>query len=157
VNAGTYYITPLSDQVEVIEDNLRFIKLHIPIKNGFNWKGNKYLPNEPYSPLFSFNNDDNMENWDYYYDGEPSSFSFRNNNYTEVQTVEHADESLNMPVTLPKAYGSKSRSVEKYAKNIGLVYKQYILNEYQPDRNNPGGPNFSYIGFGITMWMIDHN
>ena len=26
--AGSYFITPLSDQVEVAEDNLRFIKLH---------------------------------------------------------------------------------------------------------------------------------
>ncbi len=41
---GTYFITPLADQIEVIEDNLRVIKLHMPIKDGFSWGGNKFMP-----------------------------------------------------------------------------------------------------------------
>ena len=32
VENGTYFISPLADQVEVVEDNLRFIKLHLPFK-----------------------------------------------------------------------------------------------------------------------------
>ena len=74
--AGSYLITALADQVEVVEDNLRFIKMHLPIRNGFSWKGNKYLPADPYGPLFSFSNDDSMEDWDFYYDGDAESFSY---------------------------------------------------------------------------------
>ncbi len=151
----TYFITPFSDQVEVVYDNLRFISMHLPLKDGYSWKGNKYLSNNPYETLFTFSNDDNMIDWDYYYDGAPSTFSYRGNNYSEVFTVEQADESYNVPITDPNAYAARSRSVEKYSKNTGLIYKQYELWEYQP---NPGGPGGPYkTGFGITMWMIDHN
>jgi len=153
--AGSYFITPLADQVEVVEDNLRFIKMHLPLRSGFSWKGNKYLPTDPYGPLFNFSNDDSMEDWDFFYDGDAGSFSYRNNNYADVFSVEQADESFNVPITTPTAYAAKSRSVEKYAKNIGLVYREFELWEYQP---NPGGAGGPYkTGFGITMWMVDHN
>jgi hypothetical protein len=153
--SSTYSITPLTDQVEVEEDNLRFIKMHMPMKNGFSWKGNKYLPDDPYDPDYTFSNDNSMQDWDYYYDGASSSFSHRGNNYTDVYTVEQVDESFNAPVTNPTAYGIKSRGIEKYSKGIGLVYKEYTLWDYQP--NPLGGPNGTYYGFGVTMWMIDHN
>lgn len=153
--AGSYFITPLSDQVEVIEDNLRFIKIHSPIRNGFSWKGNKYLPADPYSTLFNFSNDDSMEDWDYYFDGGANSFTYGGINYSDVFSIEQIDEAFNVPITTPTAYAAKSRSVEKYSKNIGLVYREYELWEYQP---NPGGSGGPYkTGFGITMWMVDHN
>jgi len=153
--SGTYFITPLTDQVEVIEDNLRFIKMHMPIRDGFNWKGNRYLPLDPYGPLYNFSNDDNMEDWDFSYDGSSSSFSYRGYNYADVYSIEEADESYNVPITDPTAYAAQSRAVEKYAKGIGLVYREYELWEYQP---NPGGAGGPYkTGFGIRMWMIAHN
>ncbi len=160
---GTFLITPLSDQIEVIEDNLRFIKLHMPITDRFTWRGNKHLPTSgcglssgPYCPLYSFSNDDNMEDWDFFYDGiTASSFSYRGNTYADVLTVEQVDESLNVPITIPGAYAARSRSVEKYSKTIGLVYREYEIWEYQPNTGNPAGPYKT--GFGITQWMIDHN
>lgn len=152
---GTYAVTPLSDQIEVLEDNLRFIKLHMPVNDGFSWKGNRYMPTDPYSSYYVFSNDDNMEDWDYYYDGGISSFSYAGNNYTDVLTVEQIDEAFNVPITSPTSYASRSRSVEKYSKSIGLVYREYELWEYQPNTGGAGGPYKT--GFGITMWMIDHN
>ncbi len=153
--AGTYSVTPLGDQVEINEDNLRFIKLHLPFRNGFTWKGNKYLPTDPYGILFNFSNDDNMEDWDFIYDGEPRAFSYNGINYANVYSVEEADESFNVPITSPTSYAAKSRSVEKYSKGIGPVYREYELWEYQPNTGGSGGPYKT--GFGITMWMIDHN
>ncbi len=155
INSGTYFITPLSDQAEVIEDNLRFIKIHLPIKDAYSWKGNKYLPTDPYSPLYNFSNDDNMVDWDFYFDGNPSSFSYKGISYSDVLTVEQVDESLNVPITVPTAYAARSRSVERYSKTIGLVYREYEIWEYQPNTGNPAGPYKT--GFGITEWMIDHN
>jgi len=35
-----------------------------------------------------------------------------------------------------------------------MVYRKYELWEYQP---NISGPNPYSTGFGITLWMIDHN
>ena len=158
-SGNTYFITPLADQMELIENNLRFIKIHAPVKDAFTWKGNKYLPSDtcggPYCPLYKFSNDDDIQEWDYYYDGNPSSFSYRGINYSNVITIEEADESFNVPITVPGSYAAKTRSVERYSKNIGLAYREYELWEYQPNTGNPAGPYKT--GFGITMWMIDHN
>jgi len=151
---GTYLVTPLSDRAELIEDNLRVIKMHLPIKEGFQWKGNTYMPDEPYGATYDFSNDLDIENWDFVYDVFEPSWSYRGNNYTDVTTVEQQDESENAPVVNISNYGYKNRSVEKYAKNIGLVYRQYELWEYQP---NPSGVSPYYTGFGVTLWMIDHN
>lgn len=155
INSETYLITPLSDQAELIENNLRFIKIHLPIKDAFNWKGNRYLPTDPYGSQYNFSNDDNMADWDFYYDGEAGPFSYKGINYSDVISIEEANEAFNVPITVPTAYAAKSRSVEKYSKNIGLVYREYELWEYQPNTGGSGGPYKT--GFGITQWMIDHN
>ena len=156
---NTYFITPLTNQVEVIENNLRFIKLHAPVKDAYTWKGNTYLPSDtcggPYCPIYKFSNDDDIQDWDYHYSGNTAPFSYRGINYTDVLSVEEADESFNVPITVPTSYASRTRSVERYSKNIGLVYREYTLWEYQPNTGNPAGPYST--GFGITMWMIDHN
>lgn len=152
---GSYFITALADQVEVTDDNLRMIKLHLPIKDGYSWKGNRYLPLDPYGPLFDISNDDNMSDWDYFYDGAPTSFSYQGKNYSNVLTTEQVDEVINVPITSPGSYAARSRMVERYSKTIGLVFRQFEIWEYQPNTGQPGGPFTT--GFGVTMWMIDHN
>jgi hypothetical protein len=152
---GTYYITPVNDQLEVVEDNLRSIRLHIPMREGFTWKGNRFLSADPYGTLYNFSNDDNMNEWDFFYDNFETAFSYRNQVYTDVWTLECAEENYNVPITDPGAYAARTRSLDRYSKNIGLVYREYDMWEYQPNPGQPGGPYKT--GFGITMWMIDHN
>ena len=153
VNNGSYFITPLSDRVEVIEDNLRFIKLHAPLREGYNWKGNSYLHIDPYGSykftLFGY-----MRNWEYNYDTFDASVEHEGQVYNDVWTVEEENYGENFPVTEPARPGGKIRAVEKYAKNIGLVFREYTIVEYEP---NTTGPEPYYRGFGVTMWMIDHN
>jgi hypothetical protein len=156
VSSGTYFITVKADQTELTEDNLRFIKLRMPMKEGYSWHGNKYLPDNPYDTAgYKFSNDDNMEDWDFYYDNFSPLFSYRNINYANVVTVEQQDESFNVPITTPTSYASRTRSVEKYSKSIGLVYREYELWEYQPNTTGSGGA--FKVGWGLTEWMIDHN
>ena len=154
-NTSTLLITPTSDQIELVEDNLRFIKLHAPVTDGFSWKGNAYLPYDPYSSLYSFANDDEMQDWDFNYDHFDNSFSYLGNNYSNVYTIEEDNESLNFPVTNANSYGYINRAVEKYSKNLGLVYREYQMVEHQPP--NLANPFPYNVGFGIKMWMIDHN
>lgn len=154
VPTGSYFITPLTADIEVIEDNLRFIKMHLPILDGNSWKGNAYLPSDPYNSLYSFSNDDDMQDWDYTYDTADSSFSYGGYTYNNVCNVEEDDESFNVPITNTDAYASYTRAVERYSKNIGLIYREYTMWEYQP---NTGGSSGYQVGFGITMWMVDHN
>lgn len=154
VQDGTYFITPLADQVEVIEDNLRFIKLHLPFTFNFNWKGNRYLSLNPFSSKYSFDNDDFMNDWNYRYLQFDDSLTIGNKVVKNIFTLSHIDESINAPVSNLNAYASKSWSVEKYSKNIGLVYKEFILWEYQP---NTSGSTGYKTGFGVKQWIINNN
>jgi hypothetical protein len=151
--SSTYFITPSNDQVEVVENNLRTIKLHLPVKEGFSWYGNRYYPTDAYEPYgFTFSNDNNIKNWEFTYDNY-GTFSYQGKTYNDVFTVEEADIADNIPVTSPNVFGTRTRSVDRYQKGIGLVFRDYTLWEYQP---TPNGNPF-YVGWGMTMWMIDHN
>jgi hypothetical protein len=172
---NTFIVTPLDNQIEYTEDNLRFIALHLPIKDGYTWKGNAYLPEEPYAALFDFQNDNNMRDWDYYYDGDSiPTVDIEDQTYTDVISVAYTEtpdanltDTIPMLDTLPV---SRSSYMAKYAKNIGLVYKEFIMWDHQPNPTviDPGDPNdpnhpavYSYDpytnGFVLRMWMIDHN
>ena len=155
VENGTYFITALTDQVEVIEDNLRFIKLHLPLKQNTDWKGNRYLSDNPYASLYTFSNDDNMNDWDYNIDQFDAALSVGGQSINNVYTVFQIDEAFNAPVTNPALYGTRTLAAEKYAKGIGMVTRDFVLWEYQPNTGGSGG-GFK-VGFGIKMWMIDHN
>ena len=146
---GSYAITILDNKVEVTDDNLRVIKLQLPFRDAFSWKGNRYLPSDPYGSMFNFSNDDNMADWDFVYAG-PSSFTYRSINYSDVYSVEQIDESFNVPITAPGSYAALTRSVDRYSKGIGLIFRQFEMWEYQPNTT-------SKTGFGITMWMTSHN
>jgi hypothetical protein len=148
---ATYFITPLADQLELIEDNFRVIKLHLPIKEGFQWKGNSHLAFHPYSPAYNFINDGDIQDWDFTYGPVEPSFTYQGNTYKDVLTVAQVDDKTNAPVTNPNSIGYESLSLEKYSKGIGLVFRKHVLWDYQIS------PTQHYTGFGVTMWMIDHN
>ncbi|HEY0432816.1 MAG TPA: hypothetical protein VGC95_03020, partial [Chitinophagaceae bacterium] len=156
---GSYYMTILDDRVEIIENNMRVIKLQVPVRDGTRWKGNKFLAQDPFGSLYKFSNDDNMGDWDFLFDGplQPSA-TVEGTSYNDVYTVSENNDID--PVTDVSDYGSVSVSQEMYAKGIGLVYRELTMWEQQP---NPSGvpPNVTYdpyqTGFGVKMWMVDHN
>jgi hypothetical protein len=159
---NTFFVTPLENQIEYTEDNLRFIKLHLPIKDGFSWKGNMYLPDEPYATLFDFQNDNNMQDWDYYYDGDPQpTETINDQTYNDVLSVKYDEiPDANLTDTIPMTEPfivERSFLNEKYSKNIGLVYKEYTMWDHQPNPTSGGGFDPFTNGFSVKMWMIDHN
>ena len=156
---GSYSITVLDDHVEVMEDNMRVIKIVVPVRDGTKWKGNTYLAEDPYGSDYNFSNDDNMGTWEFYFDGSiQSTATIQDQTYNDVYTITENDDTD--PPTDPSDYGSVSISREMYSKNVGLVFRELTLWEQQP---NPSGipPNVTYdpfrVGFGIKMWMVDHN
>ena len=142
INTGTTF--------EFVENNQRFIKLAMPIKSFYSWKGNAYInlttPNFAGVPNSYF-----LDDWDYTYedvDG-PSPINFPGFNILNTVTVNQRDISTNLPVTGTTNIASKDFAKEIYAKNIGMVYRQFIHWEYQTSTK--------YIGYGSTMKMIDKN
>jgi len=156
---GSYSITIVDDHVEVMEDNMRVIKIIVPVRDGTEWKGNTYLAEDPYGSEYNFSNDDNMSDWKFFFDGPiQSTVAVEDQTYNDVYTITENDDID--PVIDPSDYGSVSISREMYSKNVGLVFRELTLWEQQP---NPSGnpPNITYdpfkVGFGIKMWMVDHN
>ncbi|HWJ92987.1 MAG TPA: hypothetical protein VNR87_17860 [Flavisolibacter sp.] len=155
VSSGTYYITPAKTTTEVIENNMRFVKLVYPIAEGHTWKGNEYLGDNPFKSLYSFENDDDIEDWDYTYGNTDETIALNGQTIQHVMTVNGIDRSFNAPVTNTTGYGSLDFMQDKYAKGIGLVYQEFTMWDYQP----PNGVNSSGFktGFGVKRSMIAHN
>lgn len=151
---GSYLVTNTGDQVEVVEDNLRFIKLHAPMREGFEWKGNSYLPEYPYSGQgFNIAVVDYMKNWEYYYETFEPEVTINGQVYNDVYTVQEEDFTDNWPVSANTA-GVNITASEKYARNIGMVYRSHTILEYDP---NTSGSTPTYNGFAVRMWMVAHN
>jgi hypothetical protein len=149
--SGSYFITTQPNTIEVIENNLRFLKLAGPIAEGKSWTGNKFLPADPYGPLYEFFNDDGMVDWEYLYEGT-QTVTLAGKQYHDVLTVEHINDASNIPVVID-AVGYRNRSWERYAKGIGLVYQEVTMLEYQPSSS----PRPGFKGFGVKRTIIDHN
>ena len=93
--AGTYFITPTGNTVEVTENNLRYVKLALPVRNETTWKGNLYLPTDPYSGIYNFSNflNINMDQWNYEYTNTKDVFNYNGIFLQDVVTVTGIDES----------------------------------------------------------------
>ena len=147
-------VTPLQNTVEVLDNNMRIIKLFAPLNQGDSAKLNRYLPSDTYYGQYSFSNDDNMADWDFFIESVGETLTLNGKKLENVITVKGIDESLNVPISDPRSYASKSYFVEKYAKGIGPVYQEFVLWEYQP--NISGGSPYT-IGFGVKRSLLDHN
>lgn len=143
---------------------MRVLKLMQPTVEGFNWKGNTYLSDHPFNPDFPMGVDLGMSSWEFTYKSLNQKEKIGTLQIDSVTTITHADIATNVPMQVDTSYASRELSLEKYAKNIGLVYREFQLWENQPRSTSTGSPPnvvMSYnpvrIGFGIKMWMVDRN
>lgn len=141
-------------EMKVLEDNLRFTKLKMPIKEGNSWFGNAMLPLHPLAPRFQFSNDGNMRDWEYTYENVNQPVNIQNVDYSNTITVFQVGDSQNAPITEPDLIGYRNYSTETYAKGIGLVSREMVMWEYQP--KNGDKPAFR-TGFGIKLSITGHN
>lgn len=154
INNGTYTITPYNSNIVVTNDNLAVTVLQEPLVQGFSWEGNSRLSSNPYQAFGMAAAGINMNDWVFSYTGF-GNFSYQGHQYTNVWTVTQQDETINIPPTPDTQIGTKETSIERYAKDIGLVYKNYTLIEFHA--KSADFPSDYYLGFGTEMWMVDHN
>jgi hypothetical protein len=150
----TYMITPGRESIEVQENNLKYQKLRLPVAEGFHWRGNSFLPATPFYAVYQFSNDEDMDLWDYTYYALHQSIEVNNVVYDSTVSVLHVADSSNVPIDFPDGLAYRNYWNEVYAKNVGLIYKEVVMWEYQPP--NSGNPGFR-SGFGLKMSIIDHN
>jgi len=142
-----YLITPTRETIEVVENNLRFQKLKLPVINGFSWKGNSYIETESIYSDYTY-----LDNWDYTYDSVGMPYNLASGTIPNTLVVHQRDVVRGNDTSFIR---TTDYSVEVYAKGIGLIYKNFLHTEFQPP--NVGTPVPTTTGYGLTLSMVDHN
>lgn len=143
--SNTFVATPLGRTLEFTENNLRFIKLALPIKNEFSWRGNSFID--------TYNTESDLrylDHWDYIYDSVGMPASINTLSFENTIKVFHKEEEIGDPSIAGTSYAEKTFSMEKYAKGVGLIYKEFIHWEYQ-------GNTQTYSGYGIKLTIFEYN
>jgi hypothetical protein len=154
----TYVVVPTSTDLEVTENNLKFVKLVYPVKSGFTWSGNDFLPYNPFQDLFVFSYDSHidLEAWTYEYEQVNTPYTVGGQVYDSSATVLADSDYLNVPIVDPTVPASAAYWSETYAKNVGLIYRHTVMWEYQPPTLNGTQEGYK-IGFEMTLSIISHN
>jgi len=150
VGNNTFLAVPTQNSIEYIENNQRFLKLELPIKQDFTWKGNSYID------TYSINSDVKyLDDWDYIYDSLDVPLTINSLTIDSTIKVAERDEFLGQDPSIPGTlYAEKTYSVEKYGKGIGLIYREFLHWEYQGDQS--GTPGYT-AGYGVKLTITDHN
>ena len=143
----SYLITATRETVEVVENNLRFIKLKLPIVDGFNWKGNSYIETESLNSDYPY-----LDNWDYTYDSVGLPYNLTSGAIPNSIVIHQRDTEKGNDTSFIR---TRDYSVEAYGKGIGLIYKDFLHTEYQPP--NISTPVATTNGYGLRLSMVDHN
>lgn len=114
---------------EKVEDNKRFIKLVFPVKANKTWNGN------------SLNNN---EEWDYQYSSVNQPEQIGNTVLDSVVTVTQFDDGDEILI-------QRQFYQEKFATNIGMVYKKVI--DVQKEFNNQTGFYENSLGVDVTYTL----
>lgn len=139
------FATPTDTRLELVEGNLRYIKLVYPIRDSITWKGNSLIPalDQDYRYL---------QDWTYRYSGFTGQFNDGYTYFDNTVTVSHIDEQQNDPETMPDSYSYKTFSKEVYGFNVGLVYREMTHWIYDPSQNNR-----CRKGYSVIMRAVGHN
>ena len=140
----TFYATNTKTELELVRDQLRFIKLVFPIVTGGSWEGNSYIQTN--DPDFSF-----YKNWEYRYSNIEESFNTNFKVFDKTITVRAIDESVSDPELFENVSASRTKSVETYASGVGMIYREYIRWTYDPNTTK------CRKGVGVVMRAVDHN
>ena len=150
VPSNTFMAVVSRTTVEYVENNLRYQILKLPVEDGYTWKGNSYIDGYSLNSNFKF-----LDDWDYMYDSVEAPLTIGALHFNNTLKVDQRDEFLGQDPKLPGTqYAEKNYSVEKYAKNVGLIYKEFLHWEFQGTQ--PGRAAF-YNGYGVTLIITGYN
>ncbi|MEM6967397.1 MAG: hypothetical protein AAF573_21715 [Bacteroidota bacterium] len=132
------WVTKMTDsQVEKVEENLRFIKMVFPVREGASWSGNTYFQDT--SVVIGSEIIDFYGFWssEYEYDLVDVPEEINGIQFDSVMTVFQSQASDNRI--------HHRVSTEKYARNVGLIYKEMLILDTQcceGELNNPDSTLF---------------
>jgi hypothetical protein len=151
VNDNSSTAIPIDNGYEYIDNNLRFLKMRGPVKDGFTWKGNSYINTSSQYAEFTY-----LDGWDYMYDSVGAPLTLGAINLDNTIKIAQRDDIVGNPDD-PNSYSQIDYSSEYYAKGIGLVYKRFFHSEYQPPTTSGAIGSYTQDSKGFILTMIDHN
>lgn len=147
---ATFIVTPLGKSMEYIDNNQRFIKLQEPIREDFVWKGNSYI-NTYSNPDLQY-----LDNWEYYYFNVGMPFTLPSMTVDSSFTVVQRDEVLGDPNN-KSFYYEINQASEVYGKGIGLIYRNFLHEAWQPPNITSVAGYYEPNSYGITLTMLSHD
>lgn len=131
------------------EENLRFIKLIFPAEEGSQWDGNAFIDSS-IKLEYAGETVEVFKNWDYSISDRKVKEQIGVSTYDEVVTVTQADDEN----VIEKRY-----SVEKYARDVGMVYRRMEIYDSQCIEACVGQSweDKAQKGFNLTQTLIAHN
>ena len=139
-----------STTLEWIESNKRFIKMKAPIKNGFSWKGNTFI-NTISVPEASY-----LHDWTYTYENINNPIKLNNQSIPFAISILQRNDTIGDPSN-KKVYSEINYSKEIYGKNIGLIFKEFLHQVWQPGNANNASGYFEENSYGIKFSILRHN
>ena len=146
---NTFYMTPLSQKLEYVEDNNRYIKLINPVTENNSWQGNSYIGND----LFGISN--SFSNWAFSYTNINQPAQVGDLKFDKTVTVVQYDSTDNNPFFDPKNFYQYNKSYEVYADTIGLIYKDLLSWEYQAFRDVSNCQLIKPVAGGLDTSFVD--
>jgi hypothetical protein len=146
----SYLVTVADKQLELVDKNLRFIILKEPIRNDFQWKGNSFI-NTISFPEFQF-----LDQWEYKYENVGNPLIVNEQTFPETISVIQQVDTQGSPQNKSNYY-EIIISKEVYAKNIGLISKEFFHETWQPPNANSSNGYYEANSYGIKLSIIKSN
>lgn len=145
--AATYVATPDKQWLEYNDNNMRFLKLHLPIRDGYSWKAHSFIDTKSLNSPVPY-----LDEWEYEYRNLGATETVLGNAYQNTVTVFQQDETTPEGPFDPSNYQQRNYGVEVYAKGIGLVYKNFLHWTWQ---TTPNG-HYEDDSYGLKLELISY-
>jgi hypothetical protein len=152
IDTYSYLVTfdTLKQRIELVENNLRFIKLVSPVVTGMQWNGTSFI-NTVGNPELQY-----LADWRFTYENVRRPFSVNRISYTETITINQRNDSIGSPSN-KNFYFELSRSKEVYSKSIGLIYREFLHETWQPANGSSAAGYYESNSYGIKLSILSHN
>ncbi len=151
VISDIWTITQGRNYIQRSEENLRFIKMQTPLRIGNTWDGNQFD-----SELILTVKDEAIpiyKNWEYMVLDLAVGEDIGGIAYDDLMVLQQADDENQI---------ERRYSVEKYARDVGLVYREMEIFNTQCDGNLANCVGLTWLqkaerGFSTTQVLVEHN
>ena len=151
-NNATFMTVPVgTDWIEHIDNNLRYMKLRWPIRDGFEWKGHSFIDASSINSPFRY-----LADWNYSYKNIAQPYTVPGKKFDNTVSVLQRDETIPEGPFSPMAYKQRNYGLEVYAKGIGLIYKEFLHYIYQPPTPSRSG-YYEDESYGVKLRIIENN